>query len=83
MSTVKQRTIYISLSIIVVVSILAVVFKVNESFAEYLNHKSKCFDCEQDIISRCGVNQAWKAQPTKSFDSELSNGWIAKTMKYY
>jgi hypothetical protein len=79
----RHQTIYICLSIVVVISILAVVFKVKEAFAEYLNHKSKCFDCEQDIIKRCGVDQAWRAQPTKSFDSELANGWIAKTMKYY
>jgi hypothetical protein len=79
----RQRKIYICLSIVVLISILAVVFKVKEAFFEYLNHKSKCFDCEQDIIKRCGVDQAWSAQPTKSFDSELTNGWIAKTMKYY
>jgi hypothetical protein len=68
-----------------------VVLDIKELFtvSQYLNHKSKCYDCEQDIISREGEDAAWKAQPTKSFDSEAQgvqmdgNGFIGKTLKYY
>ena len=59
----------------------------------FVDHKSKCFDCEKDIAHRCGSNFVWKAQPAKSFDAETegiaitggdpSGGFLAKTLKYY
>lgn len=64
-----------------------------ERYTTYLDHPSKCFDCEKDIIRRYGEQYAWKAQPAKSFDAELeaisqsggdpSAGYLAKTLKYY
>ena len=64
-----------------------------ERYTTYLDHKTKCFDCEKDVISRCGPKYAWMAQPAKSFDAEFeaiqqtgddpSAGFLAKTLKYY
>lgn len=61
--------------------------------AKYLQHKSKCFDCEDDMISRVGVDGAWMANPSKTFSAEtdgiaqaggdISGGFLGKTMKYY
>ena len=60
---------------------------------QYLQHKSKCFDCEADMINRVGADGAWMANPSKTFSAEkdgiaqsggeLSGGFLAKTMKYY
>lgn len=59
---------------------------------QYMNHKSKCYDCERDIINRLGKDQAWRAQPSKLFSTEtagiaqtgkISGGFLGKTMKYY
>ena len=59
---------------------------------QYLNHKTKSFSAEKDMIERCGPDCAWKSQPAKSFDAEregvrqaqdISGGFIGKTMKYY
>ncbi len=81
--------------IIVMLLILKVSLDIREkytSYTSYLDHKSKCFDCEIDIRRRCGVEYAWKAQPAKSFDSEYdlvtryndpAAGYGAKTLKYY
>lgn len=69
-----------------------VAFDVKEMFVpEYLNHKSKCFDCEADMIARYGIDGAWLANPTKLFATEqqgvamdgLRGGFIGKTMRYY
>lgn len=57
--------------------------------AQYLQHKSSCFDCEKQMINMYGEEGAWMGQPTKSFDSEKEalrqgeSGFLAKTMKYY
>lgn len=61
--------------------------------AQYMHHKSKCFDCEADMIDRHGEDGAWMANPSKTFSAEadgiaqaggdLSGGFLAKTMKYY
>lgn len=57
-----------------------------------LSHKTSCFSCEQDMVSRCGDKCAWIGQPTKSFDSEtelvnrrnvIGDAYGAKTIKYY
>lgn len=60
---------------------------------EYMNHKTKCFNCEQDIMARLGEDAVWFAQPAKVFDVEtegiaqaggdMSGGFLAKTLKYY
>lgn len=43
-----------------------------EKYQDYaLNHSTKCFSCERDIIARYGPEWAWLGQDTKSFDSEL------------
>lgn len=63
------------------------------SVPQYLHHKSKCFDCEEDMIARHGEEGAWMANPSKTFSAEtdgiaqaggdLSGGFLGKTMKYY
>lgn len=63
------------------------------STPEYLNYKSKCFSCENQILEQQGEDAVWMANPTKSFSSEkegvyqaggdLAGGYLAKTMKYY
>lgn len=59
---------------------------------QYMNHPTKCFDCEQDIIRRYGTDYTWMAQPTKLFSAEaagiaqkkdVSGGFLGKTVKYY
>lgn len=79
--------------IVVFLLILLVTLSISEKYTNYLDHKSKCFDCERDIINRCGVEYAWRSQPAKSFDSEFeaiqqadgnpNAGYMAKTLKYY
>jgi hypothetical protein len=78
--------------IIVVMLICKILLDVKETFLpEYLNHKSKCFDCEKQARLIYGDDGAWRDQPTKSFASELQGfdmygeigGFIGKTMKYY
>lgn len=67
------------------------VWLVGEKYVNYLNHKSKCFSCEKEMIQRVGKNGAWMANPAKSFDAEreavskngLEGGFLAKTIKYY
>jgi hypothetical protein len=78
---------------IVVLLIAKVAFDIREKYTSYLDHKSKCFDCEKDMIQRCGEKCAWMAQPAKSYDAEreavlqyggdISGGYLAKTLKYY
>ncbi len=62
--------------------VIKVMMGIKETF-QYMNHKSKCYDCEKQILATEGPDNVWKAQPTKSFDSEKQNGWLAKTIKYY
>jgi hypothetical protein len=59
---------------------------------EYLNHKSKCFDCEKEILNNFGEDAVWIAQPSKMFAAEsegmsqtgtVSGGFLGKTIKYY
>lgn len=72
--------------------ICKILLDVKETFLpEYLSHKTKCFDCENQARSIYGDDGAWRAQPTKSFASEQQGfdmygeigGFIGKTMKYY
>ena len=57
--------------------------------AQYLQHKTSCFDCEKQMINTHGEEGAWMGQPTKSFDAEKEarrqgeSGFLAKTLKYY
>jgi hypothetical protein len=51
--------------------------------AQYLKHKASCFSCEKDMIGRYGTEAAWMGQPTKSFDAERYDGFLAKTMRWY
>lgn len=78
--------------IIVFLLIFKVLLNTYELYSSYLDHKTKCFDCEKDIIKRCGEEWAWTAQPAKSFDAEFDlvsrkgdpwDGYGAKTIKYY
>lgn len=81
--------------ILIFLMIMTIVCERGEHFmmmTSYLDHKSKCFDCEQDIIRRLGPGAAWMAQPSKSFDAEgellarmkdIRAGYGAKTLKYY
>lgn len=60
---------------------------------QYMSHKGKCFDCEDQMIAMHGVDGAWMGQSTKLFstekdgisqkDGDLSGGFLGKTMKYY
>lgn len=88
----KILFLFIVLSIAVVVK---VALNIKETFevAQYLHHKSKCFDCEKQAINSYGQEGAWMANPAKSFDAEveavaqhsgaLDAGFLAKTIKYY
>ena len=79
--------------LITILLIIKVSLSSYERYTMYLDHKTKCFDCEKDIIKRCGPEYAWMAQPAKSFDAEFeaikqaggepSAGFLAKTLKYY
>ena len=56
--------------------------------AEYLKHKSTCFDCEKEMIRAYGEPSAWRGQPAKSFDAERDawlqgDGFLAKTLRWY
>lgn len=61
--------------------------------SQYLHHKSKCFDCEAQMIALYGESAAWLANPAKSFyaeseavaqhDEDIGAGFLAKTLKYY
>jgi hypothetical protein len=76
----------------ILVIIATCVKKLEGFIPQYMNHPSKCFDCEQDIINRYGVESAWRAQPTKLFSAEtegvaqtgtIAGGYLGKTLKYY
>jgi len=81
--------------ILFVLTGIKVILILKETFAipEYLRHKSKCFDCENEVIAKYGPQSAWLANPTKGFDDEkdvvlrnngdISSGYLAKTIKYY
>lgn len=82
--------IFILITVLLIIKVSLVSY---EKYTTYLDHKSKCFDCEKDIIRRCGPEYAWIAQPAKSFDAEYeaiqqaggdpNAGYLAKTIKYY
>ena len=81
--------------VLLIAVIVKVALNVKETFdvAQYLHHKSKCFDCEKEAIQKYGPEGAWLANPAKSFDAEvdavaqqsgaLDAGFLAKTIKYY
>ena len=85
----------VTLSIFIIITILLiwrVTLDMREKYTTHLDHKTKCFDCESDMIARCGAGCAWRAQPAKSFDAEfdllqrngdIEAGFGAKTLKYY
>lgn len=93
----KVKVMYILISVFALLFLLVlikVILNIRESFIpEYLHHKSKCFSCENAIISKYGADSAWRANPTKGFDDEkeavlqaggdISGGFLAKTIKYY
>ena len=93
----KIKVMYILILVFALLFLLVlikVILDIRERFIpEYLHHKSKCISCENDIISRYGVQSAWRANPTKGFDDEkeavlqaggdISGGFLAKTIKYY
>lgn len=75
--------------------ICKVLFQIKETFdiPEYMNHKSRCFSCENDIRQRYGENAIWMANPAKTFSAEIDGirqaggnvkgGFLAKSIKYY
>lgn len=77
-----MKSLIILFAVLFVMVVLKVTLDVKETF-DYMNHKSKCYDCEKQILAMEGPANVWKAQPTKSFDSERQDGWLAKTIKYY
>ena len=89
---------YVVFAIFIILTILIIAkvyFDIKEQFAiaQYLHHKSSCFDCEKDMINRYGVDGAWMANPSKTFSAEqdgirqaggnIAGGFLGKTMKYY
>lgn len=82
---------YIYIIILLLILLILLSLIINENFFDYthkyLFHKSKCFDCEKEIINKCGVDNAWRANPAKIFADEYgmkdSDGFIAKSMKFY
>lgn len=86
-------TLFVCFVFIFVAVVAKVIFDVKEAFTvpEYLHHKSRCFDCESQMIAQHGQEGAWMANPAKTFSAEsqgvamggLEGGFIAKTMKYY
>lgn len=60
---------------------------------QYLNHKTKCFQCEKQMLSEVGDQGVWFAQPSKLYDAEqdgiaqaqndLSGGYTGKTVMFY
>lgn len=78
--------------ILVLFVALAVLAPQREGYIpEYMNYKSKCFSCEAQAIAMYGEDEAWRANPAKSFAAEReaveqggpANGFLAKTLKYY
>lgn len=82
-------------SLLLILVILKTYLAIKETYgidwdAEYLKHKGRCFDCEKQMINMYGKDAAWMGQQAKSFDSERdavlqanSNGFLAKTIRYY
>lgn len=78
-------------SIIFILILLLHYLHIEKFVPEYLNHKSSCFDCEKEVIRRCGEDSVWRANPSKMFSTEKAGvnmygeagGFIGKTMKYY
>lgn len=59
---------------------------------QYLNHKTKCFQCEKQLLQDVGDDGVWFAQPSKLYDAEqdgiaqtrdLSGGYMGKTVMFY
>ncbi len=73
--------------------ILVIMYNIRIEHFSYLDHKSKCFSCENQAIAAYGPDGAWLYNPTKGFDDEreavvqaggaISGGFLAKTIKYY
>lgn len=80
-------------SVLFLLSLMKTAFSMSEGYQEYLKYKSKCFDCEKQMIQIYGENGAWLANPAKSFSAEkeavmqagedISNGFLAKTLRWY
>lgn len=79
--------IYIIIILILIILVIYFIYNQYETYinynAEYLAHKTKSFDSEKQILNMYGEDEVWRAQPSKSFDSEMQNGWLGKTIKYY
>lgn len=80
---------FIILTILLIVKVL---FEIKEKFVpEYLHHKTKCVDCENQARMMYGDDGAWTANPSKTYSAEqqgvdeygLAGGFIGKTIKYY
>lgn len=86
-------TLFVCFLFVFLAVLAKVIFDVKEAFTvpEYLHHKSRCFDCEADMIGRYGQEGAWMANPSKTFSAEaqgvatggLEGGFIGKSIKYY
>ena len=75
--------------LITVLLIIKVILEIKEKFIpEYLNYKSKCIDCENQVRLQYGDDAAWMANPSKTYSAEqqgvdqygLAGGFIGKTI---
>lgn len=66
----------------------------DEEFSHpYLYNKSKCFQCEREMINRCGADAAWMANPSKTYTAEvdgiiqnngdIAGGFMGKTVRFF
>lgn len=78
--------------ILLVLILLTFAFDIKETFLpEYLSHKTKSFDAENEARIMYGDAGAWLGQPSKLYSAEsqgvaqygLEGGFIGKTLKYY
>lgn len=97
----SKKNVKTTLMLFAIIALLLVVLRfsvglLKEMFVatpEYLNYKSKCFSCEQEVLATQGEDAVWMANPTKLFAAEkdgvyqaggdLAGGYLGKTMKYY
>lgn len=69
------------------------VVETKKEMPQYLNHKTKCFQCEKQLLSDVGDEGVWFAQPSKLYDAEqdgitqannqVSGGYMGKTVMFY
>ena len=83
----------LSCLILFFVIIISYIHVQKEHYRNYLDYKSKCFDCEKEIRQRYGDDVAWLANPSKMFSTEIdgirqangdiSGGFLGKSIRYF